>query len=45
MSIKNGDTLGQDWPEDPERPNEELQFDAVVMNPPYSIRNWNRSPA
>ena len=43
MSIKNGDTLGQDWPEDPERPNEGVQFDAVVMNPPYSIKNWNRA--
>ncbi|HZW68691.1 MAG TPA: type I restriction-modification system subunit M [Pseudogracilibacillus sp.] len=42
MTIKNGDTLGQDWPEDPERPNEGVQFDAVVMNPPYSIKNWNR---
>lgn len=43
MSIKNGDTLSQDWPEDPERPNEGVQFDAVVMNPPYSIKNWNRA--
>ncbi len=43
MSIKNGDTLGQDWPEDPERPNEGVQFDAVVMNPPYSTKNWNRA--
>lgn len=42
MSIKNGDTLSQDWPEDPERPNEGVQFDAVVMNPPYSVKNWNR---
>lgn len=42
MSIKNGDTLAQDWPEDPERPNEGVQFDAVVMNPPYSVKNWNR---
>ncbi|MBS4750635.1 type I restriction-modification system subunit M [Carnobacteriaceae bacterium zg-ZUI78] len=42
MNIKNGDTLSQDWPEDPERPNEGVQFDAVVMNPPYSIKNWNR---
>lgn len=43
MSVKNGDTLAQDWPEDPERPNEGVQFDAVVMNPPYSVKNWNRS--
>ena len=42
MSIKNGDTLDRDWPEDPERPDEGVQFDAVVMNPPYSIKNWNR---
>ncbi|EHI69135.1 N-6 DNA methylase [Streptococcus ictaluri] len=43
MKIKNGDTLSQDWPEDPERPNEGVLFDAVVMNPPYSVKNWNRS--
>ncbi|MEX6702323.1 type I restriction-modification system subunit M [Peribacillus frigoritolerans] len=43
MTIKNGDTLSQDWPEDPERPNEGVQFDAVVMNPPYSAKNWNKS--
>lgn len=42
MNIKNGDTLGDDWPEDPERPNEGVQFDAVVMNPPYSVKGWNR---
>lgn len=43
MTIKNGDTLSQDWPEDPERPNEGVQFDAVVMNPPYSVKNWNKA--
>ncbi|MGG0814641.1 type I restriction-modification system subunit M [Paenibacillus alvei] len=43
MIIKNGDTLSQDWPEDPERPNEGVQFDAVVMNPPYSAKNWNKA--
>lgn len=43
MTIKNGDTLGQDWPEDPQRPNHGVQFDAVVMNPPYSVKNWNKS--
>ncbi|MHA6250376.1 type I restriction-modification system subunit M [Oceanobacillus sp. CAU 1775] len=42
MTVKNGDTLGPDWPEDPERPNEGVQFDAVVMNPPYSLKNWNQ---
>src|SRR5699024_11210823 len=42
MTVKNGDTLAQDWPEDPERPNEGVQFDAVVMNPPYSVKNWNQ---
>ncbi|SOC27796.1 type I restriction-modification system subunit M [Brochothrix thermosphacta] len=42
MVIKNGDTLGPDWPEDPSRPDEGVQFDAVVMNPPYSAKNWNR---
>ena len=43
MTIRNGDTLSYDWPEDPEKPNEGVQFDAVVMNPPYSVKNWNRS--
>lgn len=43
MTIKNGDTLSQDWPEDPSHPNEGVQFDAVVMNPPYSVKNWNKS--
>lgn len=43
MTVKNGDTLAEDWPEDPERPNEGVLFDAVVMNPPYSLKNWNRS--
>lgn len=43
MTIKNGDTLSQDWPEDPDRPNEGVLFDAVVMNPPYSAKNWNKS--
>ncbi|MDN6161925.1 MAG: type I restriction-modification system subunit M, partial [Atopostipes sp.] len=42
MTIKNGDTLAEDWPEDPERPGEGVQFDAVVMNPPYSLKGWNR---
>src|SRR5699024_3153599 len=43
MTVKNGDTLAQDWPEDPERPNEGVQFDAVVMNPPYSVKNCNQA--
>ncbi len=43
MTIKNGDTLAEDWPEDPERPDEGILFDAVVMNPPYSAKNWNRA--
>jgi type I restriction enzyme M protein len=43
MTIKNGDTLSNDWPEDPEQPNEGVQFDAVVMNPPYSAKNWNKA--
>lgn len=42
MVIRNGDTLSHDWPEDPEKPGEGVQFDAVVMNPPYSVKNWNR---
>ncbi|MDT0015642.1 type I restriction-modification system subunit M [Listeria swaminathanii] len=43
MSVKNGDTLSEDWPEDPSRPAEGVLFDAVVMNPPYSLANWNKS--
>ncbi|SEL05426.1 type I restriction enzyme M protein [Carnobacterium iners] len=43
MTISNGDTLAEDWPEDPQRPNDGVQFDAVVMNPPYSVKNWNKS--
>lgn len=43
MTINNGDTLAEDWPEDPQRPNDGVQFDAVVMNPPYSVKNWNKS--
>jgi type I restriction enzyme M protein len=43
MTTKNGDTLSNDWPEDPEQPNEGVQFDAVVMNPPYSASNWNKA--
>ena len=41
MTIRNADTLAQDWPEDPKRPNEAVQFDAIVMNPPYSLKKWN----
>ena len=43
MSIRNGDTLQEDWPENPDRPSEGVQFDAVVMNPPYSVKNWNQA--
>ncbi|EAH4445443.1 TPA: type I restriction-modification system subunit M [Listeria innocua] len=43
MTVKNGDTLSEDWPEDPSRPAEGVLFDAVVMNPPYSLSNWNKS--
>ena len=32
MDIRNGDTLADDWPEDPARPNEGRLFDAVAMN-------------
>lgn len=42
MDIRNGNTLAQDWPEDPNRPGEGVQFDAVVMNPPYSDKKWNK---
>lgn len=33
--LRNGDTLDADWPTD-----EETEFDAVTMNPPYSA-NWS----
>lgn len=42
MTIKNGNTLAQDWPDDPAHPDEGVQFDAVVMNPPYSDSKWNK---
>ena len=42
MDIHNGDTLAEDWPEDPERSDEGRLFDAVVMNPPYSLKDWNK---
>ncbi|MDO4680681.1 MAG: type I restriction-modification system subunit M [Aerococcus sp.] len=42
MTIRNGNTLAADWPEDPSRPGEGVQFDAVVMNPPYSDKSWNK---
>lgn len=42
MTIKNGNTMAADWPDDPARPGEGVQFDAVVMNPPYSDKNWNK---
>ncbi|MCK8607005.1 type I restriction-modification system subunit M [Apilactobacillus ozensis] len=37
MDIRNGDTLDKDWPTE-----EPYQFDAVVMNPPYSA-HWDNS--
>lgn len=40
MTINNGDTLRDDWPENPLKPQQSRQFDAVVMNPPYS-NNWS----
>ncbi|MDR2265974.1 MAG: type I restriction-modification system subunit M [Christensenellaceae bacterium] len=43
MTIRNADTLAKDWPEDPEHPDEGMQFDSVVMNPPYSVKNWNKT--
>lgn len=43
MTIKNGDTLAEDWPEDPQNPDRGVQFDAVVMNPPYSLSKWNKA--
>ncbi len=43
MDFRNGDTLAEDWPDDPARPGEGRLFDAVVMNPPYSLKDWNQS--
>ena len=43
MTLRNADTLGKDWPDDPKRPNQGVQFDAVVMNPPYSLKSWNKN--
>lgn len=43
MTIKNGDTLAADWPEDPQNPDKAVQFNAVVMNPPYSLSKWNKA--
>lgn len=37
MDLRNGDTLSIDWPTE-----EPYQFDAVVMNPPYSA-HWDNS--
>ena len=38
MRLRNGDTLDEDWPTD-----EPYQFNAVVMNPPYSAV-WSADP-
>ena len=35
QNLRNGDTLDMDWPSD-----EPINFDAVLMNPPYSA-NWS----
>ncbi|WP_428815657.1 type I restriction-modification system subunit M [Lactococcus lactis] len=43
MTIRNADTLSHDWPEDPSQANVGVQFDAVVMNPPYSLKDWNKA--
>ena len=37
ICVRNGDTLGDDWPYfDDETPYEPLYVDAVACNPPYS---------
>lgn len=43
IDIRNGDTLGIDWPDDPTKPGQGILFDAVMMNPPYSLKKWNKS--
>lgn len=42
MTVRNADTLAHDWPEDSSQSNIGVQFDAVVMNPPYSVKDWNK---
>lgn len=44
MSLKNGDTLEEDWPIETDRNGKmnPLWFDAVVANPPYSAK-WDNN--
>ncbi len=42
MHIRNANTLEEDWPDDDQKPGQGFLFDAVVMNPPYSLKNWNK---
>ena len=42
MTIRNGDTLAQDWRRIL-KDQMKGAFDAIVMNPPYSVKNWNRA--
>lgn len=44
MSLKNGDTLEEDWPIDTDKNGkmEPKWFDAVVANPPYSAK-WDNN--
>lgn len=45
FSIFHGDTLSNDWPEfREENPARQLRFDAVVANPPFSLR-WEPKEA
>lgn len=47
ITVRNGDTLAQDWPwfddNDPSGTYDPLYVDAVVSNPPYS-QNWDPDP-
>ncbi len=43
ITMRNDNTLAHDWPEDPEKPGEGVLFDAIVMNPPYSAKKWNKA--
>lgn len=38
QKLRNGDTLDSDWPTD-----EEIDFNMVLMNPPYSAK-WSAAP-
>lgn len=40
LFTRNADTLEEDWPWEPDQPDQMLKVDAVVSNPPYSL-SWD----